>query len=103
MLESRAMPENVLYLAVLPLIRIPVNILAVRANVVRHSGAEQILTLFPNRDFAAQFFPDEVEFYIQAFLSVEQSLIGGHVLGYEIIKEGADDGRVIVKVVQHVG
>lgn len=105
MLKFTAMPVNELYLAVLPLMRMPttMNALAVRANVIRHGAVEQVLTLFPDKSFATQFYPDEVEFYVVTFTSSELYLTGGHVLGYEVFKEPTEDGRVIVRVVQHVG
>ena len=65
---------------------------------------EQTLTLFPDRNFATVFFPDEVDNYILAFESRAQKyLTGGHVTGYGIHKEPTLDGRVIVRVVQYVG
>jgi len=86
------MARNELYLAVLPLI---------------HMGGEfgkteQTLTLFPDRNFATEFFPDEVDGYIATFKHRISLLIGGHVTGYEIQKENTDDGRVIVRIVQNV-
>lgn len=101
------MPENDLYLAILPLIRVPtvpdtVRFWTARASV-GHGTAEQVITLFPDKGFATVFYPDEVELYISTFRSYELSLMGGHVLGYDIFKEPTDDGRVIVRVVQRVG
>jgi hypothetical protein len=64
---------------------------------------EQILTLFPEENFATRFFPDEVDKYVAAFSQqAEQFLKGGHVVGYAYIKMPTDDGRVVVKVVQSV-
>jgi len=83
--------SNELYLAVLPLV---------------HTGSgltEQTLTLFPDRDFATEFFPDEVETYMSMFEArANRYLRGGHVLNYEVHPEPTADGRVIVKVVQNV-
>jgi hypothetical protein len=69
-LESQ---ENVLYLSVLPLI----NIGAIMAGdhgqplPVPGSGThQQVLTLFTDRKFATEFFPDEVDEFIRYFKSV---------------------------------
>ena len=63
---------------------------------------EQFITLFPDRNFATEFYEDEVQFYIDAFKTSIPYLSGGHVTGYEIFQEPTDDGRVVVRVVQHV-
>lgn len=91
-------PSNELFLAVLPLIHVSPN------PYFGYGMTEQTLTLFPDRKFATQFFPDEVDNYILAFKSRAQKyLSGGHVTGYDVQKENTNDGRVIVRVVQHVG
>jgi hypothetical protein len=105
MLEFSAMPANILYLTVLPLIRPTAvrNALAARVNVIARPGSvEQVLTLFPDRDFATEFYEDEVQFYIDALDANIPALSGGHVVRYEIFMERTNDGRVIVRVVQHV-
>ena len=84
------MPSNELYLTVLPLIHLGNGL------------TEQSLTVFPDRNFATEFFIDEVDHYIKMFKSREELLIGGHVKGYAYFKEPTDDGRVIVRVVQDV-
>jgi len=91
---------NILYLTVLPLIRPVVvrNALAARLP----GSVEQVLTLYPSKDFATEFYQDEVQFYIDALEANIPSLRGGHVVGYEIFMEPTRDGRVIVRVVQHV-
>ena len=92
------MQSNELYLVVLPLIHISVN------PTVGFGLTEQTLTLMPSKDFATQFFADEVEGYIATFQNrANQYLTGGHVKSYEIEKEPTDDGRWIVKVIQNVG
>jgi hypothetical protein len=100
------MPANILYLTVLPLIRPVVvrNALAARVNVVaaRPGSVEQVITLFPDRNFATEFYPDEVQFYIDALDANIPALSGGHVVRYEIFMEPTNDGRVVVRVVQHV-
>ncbi len=89
--------SNELFLAVLPLIHVSVT------PYLGYGMTEQTLTLFPDRKFATLFFPDEVDNYILAFESRAQKyLTGGHVTGYDIQKEQTGDGRVIVRVVQHV-
>jgi hypothetical protein len=91
------MLTNELYLVVLPLIHVSVN------QIFGFGLTEQALTLFPDRDFATKFFPDEVENYVATFQNrANKYLTGGHVTHYEIQQERTDDGRVIVKVIQHV-
>jgi hypothetical protein len=102
-LKFSAMPSNDLYLVVLPLIHPIWNRLATGlAGISRPGSVEQVLTLFPDRDFATEFYPDEVQFYIDSFKANIAALSGGHVTGYQIFPEPTDDGRVVVKVVQHV-
>ncbi len=87
------MPSNELYLAVLPLIHLGTEF----------GRTEETLTLFPDRNFATEFFPDEVEGYIATFKNRMNLFTGGHVTGYEIHPEKTDDGRrVIVRIVQNV-
>ena len=90
------MPTNELYLAVLPIIHVSTN------QALGYGLTEQILTVFPDRNFATEFFPDEVDGYIQTFKNREKYLTGGHVTGWDVRKEPTADGRVIVRVVQHV-
>ena len=88
---------NELYLAVMPIIHITPN------QFLGYGFTEQSLTVFPDRNFATHFFPDEVDGYIAAFQNRVQHLIGGHSKGYEVFKEPTDDGRrVIVRVLQYV-
>lgn len=88
---------NELFLAVLPLIHIS------NTAYLGFGLTEQTLTLFPDRRFATVFFPDEVDSYISTFKSrAEKYLAGGHVVGYDILKEPTEDGRIVVKVVQRV-
>jgi hypothetical protein len=87
------MASNELYMAVLPMVHL----------TDRFGLTEQFLTLFPDRSFATEFFPDEVEAYIATFeRRANQYLTGGHVTSYSFSKENTDDNRVIVKVVQNV-
>jgi hypothetical protein len=89
--------KNELYLAVLPLIHITTN------QVLGFGLTEQTLTLYPDRNFATEFFPDEVDGYIATFTNrADKYLTGGHVVSYECFKEETEDGRVIVRVRQNV-
>jgi len=88
------MLTNELYLVVLPLIHM--------SKTFGFGAVEQTLTLFPDRKFATEFFPDEVEGYIATFRNRLDLLTGGHVKGYEINSEPTEDGRVVVKVIQNV-
>jgi hypothetical protein len=70
---------------------------------MRDGLTEQTLTLLPDRDFATQFFPDEVQPYIDMFKNrADKYLTGGHVTGYVFQEESMEDGRVIVRVTQNV-
>jgi hypothetical protein len=62
-----------------------------------------VLTLSVEKSSASEFFQDEVDAYIATFENRIKLLTSGHVKGYEIHPEQTDDGRVIVRVVQHVG
>ena len=82
----------------MPLVHVSTN------QYLGYGLTEETLTLFPSRSFATQFFPDEVDKYILVFKwRAEKYLTGGHSQKFEFFKEEASDGRVIVKVVQHVG
>lgn len=86
------MADNVLYLAALPLF-----------YVGPMPRAEEAFTLYPERDFATQFFPDELDRYLPKLSGLILQARGGRVQGYDIFQEDAGNGRVIVRVVQHVG
>jgi hypothetical protein len=95
--SPRPMPSsNTLYLAVLPLIHVSPN------QVFGYGLTEETLTLFPDRNFATEFFEDEVDAYINAFENRTKYLTGGHVKSWEVQKEPIGNHRVIVRVVQHV-
>ena len=96
-IEEAEMPVNTLYLAVLPLVHIG------SVPFQSFGQTEQVLTLFPEKSFATEFYPDEVGGYVATFKNrAERFLTGGHVLQYEFKELPTDDGRVIVEVVQHV-
>ena len=89
------MPSNELYLAVLPLVHI--------SPYVSFGLTEQTLTLFPGKEFATEFFANEVDEYIRLFQwRAEKYLVGGHVTRYEFQKEESNSGRFRVRVIQHV-
>jgi hypothetical protein len=88
------MPSNELYLTVLPLIHLSGH---------EFGKTEQVLTLSPDRDYATEFFPDEVDMYIATFENRTNLLTGGHVKGWDVHQEPTADGRVIVRVIQNVG
>ena len=90
------MPSNDLYLSILPLIHVSMN------QALGFGLTEQTLTLFPDRNFATEFFADEVDGYIETFQNRVKYLTGGHVTAWEVHKEPTDDGRVVVRVIQHV-
>jgi hypothetical protein len=92
-LKFPAMPNNELYLVVLPII-----------HLTQTFGlTEQVLTLLPGREMATEFFRDEVHDYISTFdARANQYLIGGHVQRYEAQIVDVGSNRVVVKVVQIV-
>lgn len=70
---------NTLYLAVLPFIHIS------SAPFTSVGQTEQVLTVFPDRDWATKFFADEVDGYMKMFKSrAEKFPSGGHVLGDDL-------------------
>jgi hypothetical protein len=87
----RAQTRNTLYLVVLPLIHLNTGL------------TEQTLTLLPNREFATEFFEDEVDSYIKMFENrANKYLTGGHVTDYKLDPERIADKRFIVRVIQYV-
>ena len=94
------MPSNTLYLAVLPLIRVPSPHLGIAG--VTSGSVQEFLTLVGERNLATEFFPDELPLYLDTFKASVRYLTGGHVTGYELVLDAAHDGRMVVKVVQHV-
>jgi len=84
---------NTLYLAVMPMIHLAAN---------QYGLTEQVITLVPNRESATEFFDDEVQDYLNIFDRRTQYLTGGHVSKYSYEQVKTDDGRVVVKVYQHV-
>ena len=83
--------SNVLYLAVLPFIHLDTG------------ATEQVLTMYPDKNFATEFFPDEVDNYIAMFARRTKYFTGGHVVSYDCQKEPSPSGRVRVRVSQNVG
>lgn len=95
--SPRPIPSsNTLYLAVLPLIHVSPN------QVFGFGLTEETLTLFPDKDFATEFFEDEVDQYITIFENRTKYMTGGHVRSWEVHKDPIGNRRVIVRVVQHV-
>jgi hypothetical protein len=87
------MPSNELYLVVLPLIHLGAEF----------GRTESVLTLLPDRNFATEFFADEVSGYISTFENRTKYLTGGHVIGYDLQQQKTSNGRVVVRVIQNVG
>jgi hypothetical protein len=85
------MLQNELYLTVLPIV------------YVQGGPTIQVLTLFPDRSLATEFFSDEVKSYVTLFeRQANYHLVGGHVKSYKFEEEPTEDGRVVVKVIQNV-
>jgi len=81
---------NELYLTVLPMVHM-------------NTGAtEQVLTLTPDRNFATEFFADEVDNYVNFFQRRTQYFVGGHVESYTLAKEKTIRGLFVVRVTQNV-
>ena len=89
-------PINYLYLSVLPVIHVSPN------QAFGFGLTEELLTLFPDRNFATEFFEDEVNRCINVFKNRQKYITGGHVKGWDFQKELIANGRVIVRVIQHV-
>jgi len=87
------MEPNVLYLSVSPLMNF---------NSLGVMGLKEFYTLYASKDLATQFFPDELDRVEKPIRDLLQQLRGGHVVGYDFAREAATDGRVILKVIQHV-
>jgi len=110
--------RNVLYLAVLPIVRLPkrgpLSFLNAFTKIGTPGGiqnfgnpvdnpVEQVLTLFPIRELATEFFEEEAYEYLRDFQAVaDKYLRGGHVIDYEYGLEKTDDGRFVVQVIQNV-
>jgi hypothetical protein len=115
--------RNILYLTVLPIVHIPKPAFRLPTGLFNKIGspapkgnlsdfafvdesadrAEQIFTLFPDKNLATKFFGDEVETYATDFKAVaDKHLRGGHVIGYEFELEQTEDNRYIVRVIQNV-
>lgn len=113
--------RNILYLTVLPIVHIPKprfkfptgfsqlgspttpGNLSAFAFTDDSDRAEQIFTLFPDKNLATKFFEDEVHTYAADFKTVaDKHLRGGHVIGYEFELERTEDNRYIVRVIQNV-
>jgi len=113
--------RNILYLTVLPIVHIPkpsfkfptgfrqLGSANLKGNLSDFAfaddsdRAEQIFTLFPDKNFATKFFADEVQTYAADFKTVaDKHLRGGHVIGYEFEIEKTEDSRYIVRVIQNV-
>jgi hypothetical protein len=86
-----------LYLSVLPLVHIS------DTPFMRQGHTEQVLTLFPDKNFATEFYPEQVEGYVEVFrVNALRHLVAGRVTGYEFHPEKTEDGLVIVRVTQNV-
>lgn len=93
--EVKIMPLiNRLYLAIIPIVHL----------TDRFGLTEQVMTLFPDPQFATLFSPDEVNGYVATFERRAQDyLSGGNVERYEFKTEPvAATGMVRVVVTQYV-
>jgi hypothetical protein len=82
--------DDDLYLAVLPLVHY--------SRFFSGERFEEVMTLLPNRNFATEFKPNEVDQYIDTFKSAAEEKYGGPVRRFKYDKFPADEGRVIVVV-----
>jgi hypothetical protein len=88
-----AMLMNELYLAIIPMVHL--------GN--QFGLTEQVMTLFPDKNFATFFSADEVDNFLQMFKKrAETYLKSGNVIGYEFQKIPTANGMFIVKVIQNV-
>jgi hypothetical protein len=87
------MPLNRLYVSIIPMIHL----------TDRFGLTEQVMTLFPDKNFATLFRPDEVDNYLHLLKNrAETYLRGGNVTDYEFQTEADGTGMVRVVVIQHV-
>jgi hypothetical protein len=89
---STTAKRNELYLAALPVIHLSESF----------GQTEEVLTLFPDKNFATEFSPESVDSFIATFKKRAKYLIGGNVVGYECFREPTETGNVIVRVAQDV-
>jgi len=83
------MPTNNLYLAVLPLVYTTTGL------------SDQALTLYGDESLATEFFPDEVDRYLEMFKNrAEKYMMGGHVTGYLFEKHPTKDGRITLRTAE---
>jgi len=85
--------DNELYLAVLPLVHY--------SRFFAGERYEEVMTLVPDRNFATEFLPNEVDRYIQTFRNAAEEKLGGPIRLYHYEKHNTADGRVYVVVMQH--
>ena len=72
-------------------------------SVPLHGEVTQSLTLNPDKKSATEFFPDEVDGFLNFFMQIANSqLVGGHVTRYTHEKQAMPNGRIVVKVIQYV-
>ena len=81
-----------LFLAVLPLVHY--------SRLFAGTSYEEVMTLLPDRNFATEFKPNEVDQYINAFREAAEEKLGGPVRRYRYSKYWTDDQRVYVVVNQ---
>jgi hypothetical protein len=62
--------------------------------------ARKVMTLVPDRNFAAEFNPGEVDNYIQTFRNAAEPKFGEHGRKYNDAKWETSEGRVYVLVTQ---
>ena|SRR5271163_51531 len=79
-----------LFIAVLPLV-----------HYSRHFAGvtyEEVMTLVPDRNFATEFQPQDVDKYIYTFREAAEEKFGGPVRKFHYSKHPTEDGRVFVVV-----
>jgi hypothetical protein len=85
---------NLLFVAILPIIHL---------GPTQWGLTEQTITLVPQKEFATEFFSDEVNDYLLIIKNrADKYLTGGHVKRYEFDTEITDDQRVVIMVRQYV-
>ena len=84
---------NELYVAIIPII-----------HLTQSFGlTEQVMTLFPDKNFATSFTKEEVNGYLITLKNrADQYLTGGNVQSYDIKTVPAGDGLFFIRVIQNV-
>ncbi|HEY6267239.1 MAG TPA: hypothetical protein VIX11_02990 [Candidatus Acidoferrum sp.] len=91
-----AIPDNALYLAVLPLVHY--------SKFFAGETYEEVMTLVPDRNFATEFLSHEADKYIETFRTAARPKLTGRIERDKFLftKYQTENGRVYVVAIQNV-